>query len=417
MKGNRAIVIAVLWVTALSGVWAQRLSMSPYSRYGYGQLESGAFGAMRSMGGLGYGIRRSGNIDAMNPASYTAVDSLTFMMELGVSGKVEGLKTDAGSFNRMSGMLDYVAFQLPLTKWMALSFGLNPRTSVGYDYQINHTIRTHELTDSVNVQQAYSGDGGISQVYLGLSFDILDRVALGVNAHYLFGEMENERDVLFPVNILYEPTIQTTTLKVNTFTVDFGAQYHQQVRGGKDELTIGAAYALKLPINLQGQTVTYTNDTVYVNDLKGFDFPQTVGVGVSYRWSDRLTVGADYEWKDFSNALFYQVNDTLVTRSKWVLGAEYVHDLHSKKYYDRIRFRAGMSYANSYVRVNGHTYGEWAVTLGFGFPLPSTQTLLNLHLEYGHAGSLGTTQLVDQYFKFGLGVTLNERWFVKRKLN
>ena len=417
MKPGRTILIITLSVLALSDAWAQRMSLSPYSRYGYGELENGSFGAARSMGGLGYGLRSSGQINALNPASYTAIDSLTFMMELGVSGKVQGLHTDAGQFNRVSGMLDYVAFQMPVTRWMALSFGLNPRSTVGYDYQVNQQLDTRERTDSVRAQQDYSGDGGVSQVYLGLSFDILDRVALGVNAHYLFGELEHTRRVSFPEEDLYLPTDQTTTLKVSSFTVDFGLQYHQPLRKGKDELMVGAAYALKLPMNFRGHTVTYTNDTVATAEVTGFEFPQTVGAGVAYRWADRLTVGLDYEWKDFSHALFYNTTDTLVTRSRVALGAEYVHDVLSKKYYERIRFRAGVSYANSYVRVNGFSYGQWTVTLGLGFPLPSTKTVLNVHFEYGHAGSLQQTLLVDQYFRFGLGVSLNELWFVKRKLN
>ena len=98
MKPGRTILIITLSVLALSDAWAQRMSLSPYSRYGYGELENGSFGAARSMGGLGYGLRSSGQINALNPASYTAIDSLTFMMELGVSGKVQGLHTDARPF-------------------------------------------------------------------------------------------------------------------------------------------------------------------------------------------------------------------------------------------------------------------------------------------------------------------------------
>ena len=416
MKNRRTLSVLLLLWLALQGVWAQRMSLSPYSRYGYGQLESGAFGASRSMGGLGYGMRRSGGINALNPASYTAVDSLTFQMELGVSGKVQGLKTDAGTFSRMNGTLDYVAFQMPFCKWAALSFGLTPFTGVGYDYQTNQYL-TDGGADSVRALQSFAGEGGVSRVYLGVSFDILDRVAVGVNAHYLFGEVEHSRTVSFPDESLYTSTVQTTTLKVSTFTADFGLQYHQPTRGGKDALVLGAAYALKLPMNLDGQTVTYTNDTVVSAGYSGFEYPRTVGVGVSYSMADRLLVGVDYEWRDFADALFYNVTDTLATRSKWSLGVEYTHDPQSKKYYERIGFRAGLSYATSYVRVNGYTYGEWAATVGFGFPLPSTKTVLNLHFEYGHAGDLAKTLLVDRYFRFGLGVSLNERWFVKRKLN
>ncbi|HPG55410.1 MAG TPA: hypothetical protein PK641_03295, partial [Candidatus Enterocola sp.] len=74
-------------------------------------------------------------------------------------------------------------------------------------------------------------------------------------------------------------------------------------------------------------------------------------------------------------------------------------------------------YSNSYAKVNGAYYNEFAITMGIGFPLFSSLTTLNLLLEYGQRGSVSTTKLLEQYFKIGLNVSLNERWFVKRKFN
>ena len=37
-------------------------------------------------------------------------------------------------------------------------------------------------------------------------------------------------------------------------------------------------------------------------------------------------------------------------------------------------------------------------------------------MEYGQQVSIQEQGLIERYYNFGIGVSLNERWFVKRKL-
>ena len=63
---------------------AQSGSNSPYTRYGFGQLSDQHFGNSKAMGGISYGLRNGLQINASNPASYSAVDSLTFIFDAGL---------------------------------------------------------------------------------------------------------------------------------------------------------------------------------------------------------------------------------------------------------------------------------------------------------------------------------------------
>ena len=53
--------------------------MTPYSKYGYGILNDQATSAQRSMGGVGYAMASGRQVNVMNPASYAAIDSITFL--------------------------------------------------------------------------------------------------------------------------------------------------------------------------------------------------------------------------------------------------------------------------------------------------------------------------------------------------
>ncbi len=414
---NRSIIIgliAFLLTISTTAIWAAG-TVSPYSRYGYGEWCSSAFGANKSIGGLGYGMRSKTSINSMNPASYTAVDSLTFMLDLGVKGKIDGFKTASSTSTLFNGNFDYLAIQVPVAKFAALSFGISPLSVVGYDYSFTDVKDPYTHKDTLTVKQSFNGTGGMTQVYLGLSFDILDRVSVGVNGHYLFGNIAHYRQVSFPYESLYIGTTQQENLYVSAWLCDVGVQYHQPI--GDDELVIGGAYSLQLPMNNRSVITTQTTliETIEDNESQ-FDYPQTVGAGFSYKWNNRLLIGADVTWQNFAATHYYGETNQLNDRFVYAIGAQYVHNPTSKSYVERMEFRLGANYSNSYINIDGKGFDKWAITWGIGFPLPNTLTKLNLHMEYGQQGSVVTNGLQERYFEFGVGISLNERWFVKRKL-
>lgn len=397
---------------------AQNLTTaSPYSRYGYGELQSMSVGSTRAMGGIGYGIRDHRVINPMNPASYSSIDSLTFMLNFAGSGTVNGVSSGTEVFNQFRGKVEYVALQIPVYKLIAFSIGVLPFSSVGYRYSSGYVIPDYTYDGrKLDVKQSFDGSGGFTQAYAGLSFNILNRVAIGANARYMFGKVQHDRYVDFPNNPLYETTIQTHYMYASSWLCDLGFQYMQPL-GGRNMLVIGAAYSFKLPLNINSQISTYTNKKDLDDTKYSFDYPQTVGVGVSYRMEDKFLAGVDFEWRDFANTRYFGIGDTLLTIYRVALGAEYVYKPGSKKYSDNLRYRFGVNFGPSYVKINNHQYMEFAITAGLGLPLFNNYTTINVFLEYGHRGNLKGVGLVEDYFKFGLDIALNERWFVKRKLN
>ncbi|MCC8144260.1 MAG: hypothetical protein LIO97_10510 [Tannerellaceae bacterium] len=86
LKTDKVLIISLLIVAQLS-LWAQNNTNSPYTRFGYGELANRSLGAGRAMGGVGFGLRSAKQINPLNPASYSAIDSLTFLFDVGVIGQ------------------------------------------------------------------------------------------------------------------------------------------------------------------------------------------------------------------------------------------------------------------------------------------------------------------------------------------
>ena len=78
--------LGALLLTMLSGAAvAQNNTNSPYTRYGYGQLADQGSANSKGMGGVAYALRDKFQVNFANPASYSAVDSLTFIFDGGIS--------------------------------------------------------------------------------------------------------------------------------------------------------------------------------------------------------------------------------------------------------------------------------------------------------------------------------------------
>lgn len=411
-----AVVTVCFIIIGWQAVSAQNSTNSPYTRYGYGQLSDDCFSRSQPMGGTAIGMRNSTSINPINPATYSSADSTSFIFEMGVSGLLSTFKGAQSQNTTFTGNLDYVALQTPITKWMGLSAGLIPYSYVGYNYSFRDSLVIGNSETQNKYLQSYYGSGGISQVYLGLSVDIAKHLALGVNGYYMFGTMNHYKAISYDNSELTTvSTIRNSSLRANCFNVRFGLQYHETI-GSRHAFTIGAVYEFKSPMTGVYTQTTEGVDTINRESKELFELPSLYGGGVSYTYDDRFTIGVDYVLQEYSKALFYGKTDSLCNRMKISVGAEYTHNPRGRRYVDRICWRIGANYRDSYIKMGNSQSHDFSITCGIGLPLRTSKTMINVNFEYGNIGAYSGVSLKESYFKFGLNFSLNETWFLKTKI-
>ncbi len=399
---------------------AQNNTNSPYTRYGLGELREPSLGGSQAMGGIGYGLRSHNSINPANPASYSAIDSMTFLFDMGVTGLASHFNDATGSRSTHNGNLDYMAMQMPLGKYMATSIGIIPYSFTGYDYSISGMKKIDGLSDTINYTQSYKGTGGISQLYGGLSVRLFKHISLGANAIYLFGNNTYSRVLsisdISNSSLTSHATSEYIKIDVASFNVRLGAQVFGKV-SNKGYVTVGAMFEPKM--NLHGSydmLIQGLDSTVKVPTSHYFETPMQFGLGASYTYDNRLTLGADFLHQNWANAKYFGQTGVLRNRNKFSVGGEYIDNPYGKSYFQRMSFRFGAYYSTSYVNVNGYTPSQKAITCGFGFPLRSSRSLINTSFEYGIKGESTANSIKENYFRFTLDLSLNEIWFMKRKL-
>ena len=411
MNFKRYIVIVVAAMMAV-GAWAQNATSSPSSRFGYGELNDNLPGAYRAMGGVGMGMRSNKAINPAQPASYTACDSMTFMFDLAGSFLYTNYGDAYGQNNKLNGNLEYVTMQFPIWRQhIAMSLGVTPYSAVGYNFSLTDSL-PQGGEYAYHHTKTYSGEGGFTQVYGGLSVNICNWVALGANVYYMFGELNKARSLTFTDADMNAVT-QYDRLKVGSFRMRYGAQLFHTF--GDHTIVLGGVFENKQRFTKSEylQLESTTNDTVMTMD-GAFEMPMMYGAGVSYNYANRLTVAVDYQCQDWTKTIYFDHENMLRTRERWIVGVEYRHDPLSRNYAHQILWRLGANYTTSY-SMNANT-PEIGVSAGIGFPLRTIGTVINTSFEYVHRGAMDGTALAENSLRFVINAAIAEHWFFKRKL-
>lgn len=411
MKINKLIIVAMLMVVSTFGIKAQ-MSMSPYSKYGYGLLNDNATSAQRAMGGVGYAMNSGRQINVMNPASYAAIDSLTFLFDIGVDFTSLWSEENGATGKDFGGGLDYVTMQFPITKYLGASVGLLPFSSVGYSFgqEISHGTNSRE------------GSGGINQVYLGLSGKPFKGFTLGANVSYLFGTIINDA---YAYTSEGSTTLFERVMKVKDYRLQFGVQYSLNLNKN-DRVTIGAVYTPGKTLLGDTWGISYDvssdlkADTIGFTSLKDkYTMPETWGVGINYEWDEKLMAEVDFTYQPWREAKFSALEDfeTVKFDNRWKIaaGLQYTPKVRGS-YWQRINYRVGGFFNHDYIMVGDNNVREYGVSAGFGLPVNRLKTVVNIGFEYKHRQAHPNPMVKEDYFNITLGVNFNEMWFWRNKI-
>ena len=411
---------------------AQSGTNSPYSQYGLGQLSEQTSGFNRGMNGLGLGFREHNQVNYINPASYSSIDSLTFIFDAGLSGQVTNFSENGQKKNANNADFEYAVAAFRASKHLGVSFGIIPFTNIGYNYSISGYLNGDKSTTFTNT---YNGSGGMHQIYLGAGWEFVKGLSIGANVSYIWGDID--RSVVNSYSDGYINTLSKYyTATISSYRIDFGLQYTLPLNK-KNSLTLGLTYGLGHKLNsdpscmvISTNTTTAVADTTSFTVNNGLEIPTSFGAGLTWNNNNKLKLGADFtyqKWGDTKFPVYKVINDVpsyslsdeyYSDRYKLTIGGEFCNNETSRNFIDRIRFRAGASYASSYYKVNGQDGpDEISVSVGFGIPIVNAynnRSILNISGQWVRSEAPG--MLKENTFRINIGITFNERWFMKWKV-
>ena len=393
-----------------------------FSIYGIGDISRGGSAFNNMMGGVGIATRNTRHINFLNPAAISARDTLAFMADFGVQQKNSYFKDGASKtlFNTFN-MYDFV-LSFPIYRSSAIAVGITPFSDLGYNFSRRET--NEDILATVgDSRYGYYGEGSIYSLFLSGAVTFWDRLSVGAELTYYFGNLERHSTIDYD-NSSYRSWDTGTKHHVYGISGKFGLQYEQ---GFSDDysMILGATYRMGTNMNGNRTRFAYATTSSVVDTVRNdsskpsFRLADEIGVGVSFRKSDKWTVEFNYTRSDWRNT---GIDDMTAFNKKDVFrstvsnsfraGFEFVPNRYDIRYYmKRVSYRGGVYYNQSYYTMNGHNVGEIGITLGFTFPVFRFYNGINVGIDFGQRGGFGGVTMRERYFKFVIGFSLHDVWF------
>ena len=413
-------------------------SASPYSFYGIGSLNFNGTTENRAMGRLSM-VTDSIHMNFRNPASFTGNDLKAFNNEgrlvkftVSVGNSDINFKTQNASAKSTTTSFDYLGMSVPMGKF-GMGFGLIPHSSVGY--------KLESLDDADLIKYKYSGKGGLNKVLLGLAYQFSESLALGMNFDYNFGNIQNN-GVEFLYDDNSEPldyhSREANRSDLSGFSYNLGITFKPMLT---DLIQLHSAFTYSPDYNLNSDN-SRTFSSIVINSNSGEEYPINeinvdleslglketnlsmpsktsigLGIGKIKKWF----IGTEYTFVNtsvFKSDLINIDNSSYEDGSTISFGGYFIPEFSSfNNLLKRIVYRSGIYFEKTGLIINDQSISEVGMTFGVGIPVGNMFSNLNLALEVGNRGTTDANLVEEKFANLKMSLSLNDRWFVKRKYN
>lgn len=440
-------------ILCIHSAFSQSDLTSPYSIFGPGLTNQRQSVSQFSMGGTGVALIDPYKMNLINPAA--SAYYLEPIFETAGKGNISTFETNVDQFENRNFEINNLSLSFPIKrgKW-ALNIGLVPFTSVGYD------VFVFEESESVGSYLAnYSGDGGISQGYIGTGISVYHKVdtannitalALGGQMNYNFGTITNRRSLSYLDDLDALGFEDTESILIRDVTFEIGV--HGQTNIKKKTISnpsyikflFGAVYAFGNDLNAEQNRYAnsfrrFPNGASSVQDTilsaerqDGTIFlPSAFTVGGALDFVNRKRMrfrwAFDYStrnWQDYDVNFQGAILEADFKSSQQVgTGLEWTPRLGSTNYMETIEYRLGLRYIQTNLNLRNRAIEDVGMSFGMTLPLHFrrglTKSSFHVGAEYGEYGTTQDGLIQETYIRIMAGFSFTphfrNRWFVQPK--
>lgn len=439
------MTVVLLTVAAPQALKAQEVfsdvTYTPYSLFGLGDPVRNGTAYSLSMGGIGIADRNVRYINLLNPAAVTAREAKSFMMDFALQNRntiyqgnaaTSVSPTATGTLKSASNTttMQHIVMSMPIESHSAFKVGVAPYSSVAYNFRANETS-DELIAEMGDIQYYKTGSGGLYRAFLGAGVTLWNRLSLGADLHYYFGNFDRNSSAYFTTNSSYRTIKSGNSYNVSCFGGKFGLQYTQPI-GNTSSITVGGTY--QLPMKMRGLQTRYAyaitsavTDTIMHERTRMTDYgvPAEIGAGITFHYADKMIIGFDYLRQDWTGSTFEGapgIDFQAVAAQSFRGGFEITPNRYDVRsgfghFLRRMSYRIGAYHDLSYITLNGRQVKATGLTLGVGVPVNRYYNSINVGIDIGQRGTLNSNLVRERYFLFTVSFNLHDIWFLKPLYN
>ena len=419
LTGLFCSVLVINFVTAQNNT-------SPYSIIGIGDIEKSYFDRTSSMAHTGIALSSDATnrfLYHANPASYSGLQDKWFNLE--ATARYKGVSyagtpiSNASASQSSDLQFKKLVISIKIKPRWGAALGLLPFSTSNYSY-----FGTKAIQGSTFTAQTYNeGTGSTNQFFIANSYKINKHLSVGLHTAYIFGQLEQKETIVSGVSD--SALVTDRNLLLGNFYFKGGLQFQTKIND-KLQLLAGATGSLRTPLKANYQLKVTNGNTALIDNQQFrntfFNLPLMYAGGIAVKLKDKYTFAADYNFQSWTGSNTNTSNYQLVNSSRYSAGFEYSKKISYRDYQGNILsaekyfIQTGVSYSNSYLRINGIQLTDYSVTIGGGFNALKRSNLgMQLGIEVGQRGTKQAGLIKETYTQAHVTFVYRDFWRVKVK--
>jgi len=413
--------LSILFILISFFGYSQRTSYSPYSYFGVGETNFSATVENQMMGG-NTAYYDSVHQNMNNAASLSKLKFVNY--SVGVDLKNTSYLSASTNEKSTAAAINYISVAIP-TKLLSFSFGIKPKTSVGY------LLENDDKSKTPPELNRFTGSGGVSNAFVSIGFELFKNWGFGFSSSYAFGNLNHYHTKILENIELY--TRVSSESSVSGLDYNFSTVY-QKTFNEKITLYSSIIYQPEANYKSRNNQIISTIDpnSSFGGDSEEIDLsavglkntnikiPNSLSFGLGLGQDKKWFLGFNYMKNDeggYKNELMGLDNVEFKSSQTYSIGGFLLPEYNSfTNYFKTLTYRFGLRYKSGGLYVNNQQINEIGVNFGFGIPLAGISSA-NLGFEFGQRGTDDFGLIKENYLNFMIGVSLNDLWFIKSMYN
>ena len=413
--------LSILFILISFFGYSQRTSYSPYSYFGVGETNFSATVENQMMGG-NTAYYDSVHQNMNNAASLSKLKFVNY--SVGVDLKNTSYLSASTNEKSTAAAINYISVAIP-TKLLSFSFGIKPKTSVGY------LLENDDKSKTPPELNRFTGSGGVSNAFVSIGFELFKNWGFGVSSSYAFGNLNHYHTKILENIELY--TRVSSESSVSGLDYNFSTVYQKTFN---EKITLYSSIIYQPEAKYKSRN-NQTISTIDPNSSFGGDFeeidlsavglkntnikiPNSLSFGLGLGQDKKWFLGFNYMKNDeggYKNELMGLDNVEFKSSQTYSIGGFLLPEYNSfTNYFKTLTYRFGLRYKSGGLYVNNQQINEIGVNFGFGIPLAGISSA-NLGFEFGQRGTTKASLIKEKFFSIRLGVSLNDLWFIRSMYN
>ena len=369
------------------------------------------------------------NVNFSNPSTW---HNLKFTY-LSISYSADQTSSENYSLLNTYSGLSNALWVIPIKSKYSLGLSISPYINQKVSLVDQDTVAFIAFEDTLQVSRSFKRSGGLLSVKMGSSYELSQKVSLGIMANVLLGSSRQSEFVKFSGSNI----IQTSRSRYNGLISNFFLSIILQ-----NDLTIHSSFKKTLKPVENAQLDKHLFEDANSNGFHDwsspfFDFP----------FPDSVTSFSEYRISDIHNPAGLQFAISKLFNKKWSLAFEWCSEFENSKelenidfpvnnwiyetnffkasfsrfanssslnIFDKISFRSGLQYSSYTLGNNEKVIQQYGCSIGTGYKFKSVGNQIDLNFCFGFR-EYPASSSKELYQQLQMSISLADIWFIKRR--